>query len=168
LYNTPKSFRPIVLLNILGKLIKKVIGDRLQFYTISNNFIYQSQLERLKFKSTTDVGINLIHIICSGWVKNLSMSILAFDISQFFPFLNYHLFTLILGKVGFNQHVIKFFSNYLIGRKMNYFWNSFTSPSFDVNIGVDQDLALSPILLALYLLLFLYILENHLKFMSPP
>ena len=40
LYNTPKSFRPIVLLNILGKLIKKVIGDRLQFHTISNNFIY--------------------------------------------------------------------------------------------------------------------------------
>jgi len=42
LYNTPKSFRPIVLLNTLGKLIKKVIGNRLQFQAISNNFIHQS------------------------------------------------------------------------------------------------------------------------------
>jgi len=28
-YNSPKSFRPIILLNTLGKLIEKVIGDRL-------------------------------------------------------------------------------------------------------------------------------------------
>ena len=31
-YDSPKSFRPIVILNILGKLIEKVIGDRLQFH----------------------------------------------------------------------------------------------------------------------------------------
>ena len=110
-----------------------------------------------------DVRITLIHIICLGWVKNLSTSTLIFDISQFFPSLNYHLLTLILGKAGFDPHIIKFFSNYLIGRKINYFWNSFTSPSFDVNVGVGQGSALSPILLALYFLLFLYILENYLK-----
>ena len=42
LYDTSKFFRPIIWLNILGKLIEKVIGDRLQFYAISNNFIHQS------------------------------------------------------------------------------------------------------------------------------
>jgi len=40
-YDSPKLFRPIVLLNTLGKLIEKVISDRLQFHTISNNFIHQ-------------------------------------------------------------------------------------------------------------------------------
>ena len=34
-YNSPKSFRPIVLLNIVGKLIEKVIRERLQFNTTS-------------------------------------------------------------------------------------------------------------------------------------
>ena len=38
-YDLPKSFRPIVLLNTLGKLIKKVIGERLQFHVVKNNFI---------------------------------------------------------------------------------------------------------------------------------
>lgn len=66
LYDSPKSFRPIVLLNSLGKLIEKVIGDRLQFHIISNNFIHQSQLGGLKFKSTTDVGITLTHFIHMG------------------------------------------------------------------------------------------------------
>ena len=66
LYNSLKSFRPIMLLNTLGKLIKKVIGDRLQFHIISNNFIHQSQLGGLKFKFTTDAGITLTHFICIG------------------------------------------------------------------------------------------------------
>ena len=42
LYNSLKSFRPIVLLNMLGKLIKKVIGERIQFHIIANDFIYPS------------------------------------------------------------------------------------------------------------------------------
>jgi len=37
------------------------------------------------------------------------------------------------------------------------------SPIFNVNIGVGQSSMLSPILSALYLLPFIYILENHLK-----
>ena len=66
LYDSFKFFRPIVLLNTMGKLIKKIISDRLQFHVILNNFIYQSQLDGLKFKSTTDAGIALTHFICSG------------------------------------------------------------------------------------------------------
>jgi len=47
-YDSSKSFRPIVLLNMIGKLIEKVIGEKLQIYTIMNDFIYFSQLDGLK------------------------------------------------------------------------------------------------------------------------
>ena len=167
-YDSSKSFRPIVLLNTLDKLIEKVIGKRLQFQVIFNNFIHSSQLGGLKFKSTIDVGVALTHIIHSGWVKNILTSILAFDISQFFPSLNHHLLTRILKKAGLDNCIVNFFANYLVGRKTNYFWNNFTSSIFDVNVGVGQGSALSPILLALYLSLFLYILENHLKNLNIP
>jgi len=56
-----------------------------------------------------------------------------------------------------------FFSNYLINRKTQYYWNNFSFNFFDINIGVGQCLALSPILSALYLMLLLYIFEKHLK-----
>ena len=65
-YDSPKLFRPIILLNTVGKLIKKVIGDRLQFHAVLNNFIYQSQLGEVKFKSIIDVGIALSYIIQLG------------------------------------------------------------------------------------------------------
>ena len=42
LYNSPKLFRSIVLLNTVGKLIKKVIRERLQFNIASNDFIHLS------------------------------------------------------------------------------------------------------------------------------
>ena len=89
LYESPKSFRSIVLLNTLGKLIKKVIGERIQYHIVTNNFIYPSQLGGLKFKSTTDASVVLTYIICLGWTKNTSTSTLAFDILQFFPSLNH-------------------------------------------------------------------------------
>ena len=62
-YNNPKVFCPIVLLNTLGKLIEKVIAERLQFIVASNNFIHPSQLGGLKSKSTTDAGVVLTHIV---------------------------------------------------------------------------------------------------------
>jgi len=127
---------------MLGKLIKKVIGERLQFQVTSNDFIHPSQLGSLKFKSIIDADIALIYIIHSGWVKNISTSTLTFDIAQFFLSLNHHLLTCILKKAGLDNHVVNFFANYLVGRKTNYFWNNFTSSIFDMNIGVGQGSAL--------------------------
>ena len=66
LYDQLKSFHPIVLLNTLGKLIEKIIAERIQFTVASNDFIHPSQLGGLKFKSTTDASVTLTHIIRSG------------------------------------------------------------------------------------------------------
>jgi len=89
IYDQPKLFHPIVLLNTLEKLIKKVIVERIQFIVASNDFIHLSQLGGLKFKFTTNASVALTHIIHSGWIKGKMTSTLAFDISQFFPSLNH-------------------------------------------------------------------------------
>jgi len=47
-YNTSKTFCLIVLLNTLGKLIEKVISERLQIYSIASNFVHTNQLEDIK------------------------------------------------------------------------------------------------------------------------
>jgi len=167
-YDQAKSFCPIILLNILDELIEKVITERLQFIVVNNDFIYPSQLGSLKFKSTIDAGVALIHIILSGWAKGKTTSTLAFDISQFFPSLNHRLLTLILEKASLEPRVLSFFANYLVKRKTNYIWNDLQSLGFEVNIEVGQGSALSPILSALYLTPFLYILEKHLKNLKIP
>jgi len=71
-------------------------------------------------------------------------------------------------KAGFDDRIISFFTNYLVDRKTNYYWNNFMSLVFNVNVGVGQSSALSPILSALYLSPFIYILEKRLKNLKIP
>jgi len=167
-YDHVKMFCFIVHLNTLGKLMEKVIAERIQFTVMKNNFIHPCQLGGLKFKSTMDAGVALIHIVRSRWAKGKSTSTLAFDISQFFLSLNHNLLMTTLSKTGLEPKVSKFFADYLVQRKMNYVWNNLQSLEFEVNVDIGQEFALSPILSALYLALFLHILEKHLKILKTP
>jgi len=114
------------------------------------------------------MGIVLTHLIYTDWVKNCLTSTLAFDIAQLFPSLNHQILPLILDKVGFDPKISCFFSNYLVDRKTKYFWNDFSFPFFNVNVGIGQDSVLSPILLALYLLLVFHIFEKRVKNLKIP
>jgi len=141
-YNSPKSFCPIVLLNTTGKLIKKVISNRLQFHLSANGFLNSHQFGGIRQQSTTDAGIYLTHHIRAGWLKQCHMSVLAFDITQFFPSLNHQFLSICLKKAGLNANVIHFFNSYHSNRSTSYSWNTFTSLSFNVNVGVSQGSAL--------------------------
>jgi len=145
-----------------------MIGERLQFHSISNNFVHQCQLDRLKHKSTIDIKVALTHFIRSGWIKNLTTSTLVFDIAQFFPSFNHQILPLILEKARFNIKVLNFFKNYLVSRKMTYLWNNFSSPLHNIDVGVGQGSVLSSILSALYLSPIFYILEKWLKNLKIP
>jgi len=86
IYNndTSKTFHFIILLNILGKLIEKVMSSRLQIHFIVTNFIHPNQIENIKQWLTVYVDIYLTYLIWVGWIKGLYISTLAFDIAQFF------------------------------------------------------------------------------------
>ena len=133
---------------------------------ISNNFFHHSQLGGFKQRSTTNASIIPTHIICSGWIKNLITSTLAFNITQFFPSLNHQLLSLILDKIGLNQKISNFFKNYLVERKTKYCQNNFISLLFNINVGIGQRSALSPILSTLYLSPVFHSLEKHLKILK--
>jgi len=63
---------------------------------------------------------------------------------------------------------LSFFKNYLVSGKTKYLWNTFPSSFCNVDIGVSQGSALSPILLVLYLSPIFHILEKHLKNLKIP
>jgi len=81
LHNTPSSFQPIVLLNTTGKLLEKVISNRLQFHITTNSFLDLNQLGGIRQRSTTNAGIYLTHLIHAGWLRQCHTSVIAFDIA---------------------------------------------------------------------------------------
>ena len=90
----------------------------------------------------------------------------VFNSIQYFLSFNYQLLPTILNKASFNSEVLSFFFNYLISKKTQYLWNSFIFPFFCIDIEVEQDSLLSPILTVLYLSSVFYIFKkrtNNLK-----
>lgn len=162
-YDSPKMFWLVILLNTLGKLIKKFISKRLQVQAIFSAFIYPNQVEELKQRSSVNTGLYLTHLIYTGWIKNIHTSILVFDVTQFFLSLNHQLLLIILDKVGFDMNISHFFLNYLINRSTQYVWNNFTSPSFRTDIDVGQRSALSLVFLALYITPIFHIFQKRIN-----
>jgi len=80
-YNTLKAFRPIVLLNTLGKLIEKIVARQLQFDAVKYGILHSNQLGGVAQWSTKDAGVFLTHLVQAGWAKSLKTSIIAFDIA---------------------------------------------------------------------------------------
>ena len=151
LHNTLSSFQSIILLNTTGKLVKKIISNRLQFHMSAIGFLDPNQLGGIRQRSTTDAGIYLTHLIHTGWLKQCHTSVIAFDITQFFPSLNHKFLSTCLKKAGLNTNIIGFFNSYYSNCSTTYTWNNFSSLAFNINVGVGQGSALSPILSAIYL-----------------
>jgi hypothetical protein len=148
-YDTPKSFRPIVLLNTLGKLVEKMISNRFQFDMIKHDLVDPNQMGGVRQRSTEDAGLFLTHLVRTGWASGLQTSVLAFDIAQFFPSINHEFLLAVLRKQGFHPMVVSFFESYLVERHTTYVWNNFTSDPRRADVGVGQGSALSPVLSAL-------------------
>jgi hypothetical protein len=62
LYDTPKSFHLIVLLNTLGKMFEKMLSNRLQFEAAEHGVLHPNQFRGVCQNSTKDTGCFLTHI----------------------------------------------------------------------------------------------------------
>jgi len=114
-------------------------------------FLDPNQLGGIRQRSTTDAGIYLTHLIHTGWLKQCHTSVIAFDITQFFPSLNHKFLSTCLKKAGLNTNIIGFFNSYYSNCSTTYTWNNFSSLAFNINVEVGQGSALSSILSAIYL-----------------
>src|SRR5215216_3880391 len=130
-YDTPKSFRPIVLLNTLGKLFEKMLSTRLQFEAAKFGVLHPNQFGGVRQNSTKDAGCFLTHVVRAGWRANLKTSVVAFNLAQFFPSVNHDILLGILEKQGFPTKVVEFFKSYLTERSTKYSWDGDLSPAFE-------------------------------------
>ncbi|CAA7259600.1 unnamed protein product [Cyclocybe aegerita] len=130
-YAVPKAFRPIVLLITFGKLIEKMIANRIQFDAVKHDIFHPNQLGGIRQRSTEDAGLILTHL--------------------FFPSINHEMFMAVLRKQGFSPILVEFFASYLVGRSMVYCWNTFQFDSRSADMGVGQGSALSPVISGLFI-----------------
>lgn len=150
-YTKAKAYRPIVLLNCLGKLLEKIVARRMQFDAQKFGVMHPCQFGGTAQHSTTDAGIQLVHNIRQAWRRGMDSSALLLDVSQFFPSIHHGLLAGILRKQGFDSHLCAYFENYLVDRQTRFRFNGATLAPMDFSTGVGQGSSLSPVLTGLYL-----------------
>ena len=150
-YNVPKAFRPISLLNTIGKLLTKVIATRMQYDCLRYGILHPGQCGGIKKHSAVNAGVILASFVAESRELGLHSTACTFDISQFFPSLSHKVTEMILRRFGFGEELICIFASYFDSRVTTYRWDSATSKTYDFSIGTPQGDCISPILSAIYL-----------------
>ena len=83
-YSLPKSYRPIQLLEVLGKALERIQAERLSYIAMKYNLIPPSHFGGVKGKSAEDALLASVHDIKAARNLGLAASALTFDISGFF------------------------------------------------------------------------------------
>jgi hypothetical protein len=79
-YSNPKAYRPIALLNCLGKVSEKLIALRLSGTVETHNLLHPDQIRGCPQRSTIDTSMALTYDVDMGHRKCLTMTALLLDV----------------------------------------------------------------------------------------
>ncbi|KAF8641265.1 hypothetical protein AX14_009972, partial [Amanita brunnescens Koide BX004] len=150
-YSIPKAYRPIALLNTLGKLLTKILANRLQHDAAEHGLLHRDQFGGIKNHCTLDAGLVLTDFISEHRERGWHTSVCAVDVAQFFPSLSHAVMERVLERLGFSPVLVKLIKSYFKDRVTSYKWDSAHSRKYDFSLGTPQGDCLSPILSALYI-----------------
>ena len=84
-YNVPKAYRPIALLNTMGKLLTSIIAEQLTYYTEKHDLLPPMHFGGRPGCTTTDALHALTYRIKDAWRKKQVIAVLFLDIEGAFP-----------------------------------------------------------------------------------
>ena len=144
------NYRPISLLNILGKLFEKIINNRLTTSLQNLNLTNCRQHGFTKGKGTDTATAVLYEIIAVAKANKSRINLVLRDISKAFDKVWHQglIYKLIKGNIP--NYLIRIVNNYLTGRKAQIKIDSYIGPTFELLSGVPQGGCLSPSLFNFY------------------
>lgn len=146
----PKNFRPISLLEVPGKILKKIINKRLRDFLENNNIINGKQ-HGFRAARGTDTALTTMHETIAHHISRKSQCYLILrDVSKAFDKvwhkgLQYKNFLFDLPLT-----ITKFINIFFTNRKARIRIGNFTGPPFPLMAGVPQGSSISPTLYTIY------------------
>ena len=150
----PSSYRPISLTDCLGKLLEKVIADRMSSYMEENNLFNESQAGFRKERCTTDQVIKLVQMATDRWQKTdgeVATVVTFFDFERAYDKVWREGLISKMIKLNLPYRFIKYARLFLSARKTMVEINGVRSKEFFLNEGLPQGSAISPLLFLLFI-----------------
>jgi len=149
-YEEPKAYRPIALLNTLGKLFSSIMADDLSHYCETREVFPKSQFGGRPSRSTSDSMLLLTHTIKEAWRRKKVASILFLDVQGAFPNVVKEVLIHNMRLRGVPLEYTQTTELMLTGRKTKLSFDDFLSNFIMIDNGNNQGCPLSMIFYAFY------------------
>jgi hypothetical protein len=162
-YTLAKNFRPISLLECLGKLLEKVIAKLIYRDMSTHDMVPTTQFGGRNALSTLDAGLTLLHNIQAAHQSGFRTGILLFDIQGFFDNINHDQLVKVFTDLGFAPELVSWCKLFLEDQTVQLKFNGQTSDPFDFETGTPQGSPVSPVLSIIYTLPLLHKMKKWAK-----
>lgn len=159
-YTQAKNFRPISLLECLGKLLEKIVAKLIYRDMSKHDLVPSTQFGGRNASSTLDAGLTILHDIQAAHQAGLRAGILLFDIQGFFDNINHERLIQVLTNLGFAPELVNWCRSFLKDRTVRLKFNGQTSEPFDFDVGSPQGSPVSPVLSIIYTSPLLHKMRN--------
>jgi ribonuclease HI len=149
-YTQPKSYRPIALLNTLGKALEAIIANRLTYLVDTYQLLPKRHTGGRKLASTDHAIHLLLQRIHRAWAEGKVASLLLLDVSGAFDNVSRRRLLHNLRKRRINQSLVGWIDSFLSDRSSTLKLQEYTAPSAPIQTGIPQGSPLSPILYLFY------------------
>ena len=142
------NYRPISLLPQPGKVLEKLVHNRLTDYIENNFLLHNNQYGFWKNKSTIDALHQLTGQINCNMDKKYPTLVTFIDFKKAFDCVQHDL--LIAKLKLLDPHTINWLENYLLDRRQSVLANNIISDPLPITQGVPQGSIIGPLLYILY------------------
>jgi retron-type reverse transcriptase len=158
---TAGAYRPISLLNAMGKVIEKVMSTRIAAAAELQGLLPETQMGNRPERST-DLAIKLVvDATHTAWRHGAVASLLQLDIKGAFDTVNHTRLLHTLQLQGFPPWVVRWVRSFLESRTASLNFDGESTPPYHITAGVPQGSPLSPILFLLYTASLYTQLQDH-------
>lgn len=147
----PTNYRPISLLSQMGKTMERCVHKRLYNYVMEYDQITPLQSGFRHGDSTNFQLLHTYHTFCKAVDSGKEVRAVFCDISKAFDRVWHKGLLHKLSGIGCSDHICKWFSSYLSGRRQRVVINGETSDWASIYAGVPQGSILGPLLFLIYI-----------------
>lgn len=146
-YQQPKAWRPIALLEVLGKVIEATIGNRLRTLAENHNLIPERQMGARKRHSTDTALVLLLGLIRVAWEEPGAVAtVLSLDISGAFDRVIRERLIHVLRSRKTPRSICRWVNSFMLKRWTTLAFDDQETDDFLLPGGVPQGSPISPIL----------------------
>jgi len=149
-YESPASFRIIVLIRTISKILERIIAARILVAARLRGLLHPNQCGSLPGLSTYDACLTLTNDVTTLQRPRLNVSCLFLDIKAGFDNVDNNTLARILREGGIPPYLVSWVSSFLSERSCTLVFQGAPGTQAPINVGAPQGSPISPLLFLLY------------------